>query len=441
MSRSRLIGVAASASLLLALFVVLPGIGADEKDKPSRESLYRPLGLFTEVLSLARANYVESVETKPLLYGAFSGMAEAMDPFSEYVPVEKMAAFESYLAARSKDLPELGIVIARRMSYPIVVAPIAGSPSAAAGVRSDDLIEKIDGRLARGLALWEVESLLVGQPGGRIRLSVVREGKPRRRTIDIVRASWAPAAPSASRAGSETVLKIPVFGPGTSAAVKAILAPLDRTRPLVIDLRDNAWGSYEEAARTAALFVPAGPLGELKGRRIETKAFRAEPGERVHESRLVLIVDSGTAGPAEFFGAAVQEALSKGAETKTAEKKPMFERREDGTIERAEGDEFPDEAGPAPPTWNGKQVRLVGEPSIGMGFVQQSVKLQSGGTLKLSVGKIRTISGRALSPKGLTPDDRVYHVPANDSAPGALPDPFLDRALKLLAESRPKAAA
>jgi carboxyl-terminal processing protease len=230
-------------------------------------------------------------------------------------------------------------------------------------------------------------------------------------------------------------MKIPGFGPGTTAAVKAILAPLDRTRPLILDLRENAWGSYDEAVRTAALFVRAGPLGELRGRKIETRSFRAEPGERVHESRLVLIVDSGTAGPAELFAAAVQEALNKGAEPEMAERKPKVESRE-GVEE-----EFPDESGPPPPAWNGKQVRIVGEPSVGMGFLQQVVKLQSGGMLKLSVGKIRTISGRALSPKGLTPDDRVYHLPTSDAAPGAPPDPFLDRALKLLAESRRKAAA
>ncbi|HQR67979.1 MAG TPA: S41 family peptidase [Thermoanaerobaculia bacterium] len=434
MSRHRLAGMVASASLLLALFVVLPGIGADEKSKASHESLYRPLGLFTEVLSLVKGNYVEEVDAKPLLYGAFSGMADAMDAFAEYVPPEKMAAFAKYEAGRSKELPELGLVLARRMNYPVVVAAVGGSPAAAAGVKSDDLIEKIDDQPARGLALWEVEARLAGPAGGRVRLLVVRDGKPRRRTLDVVRGSWAPAAPSASRAGSETVVKIPSFGPGTAAAVRAILAPLDRTRPLVVDLRDNAWGSYDEAARTAALFAPAGSLGELTGRKIETKSFRAEPGERVHESRLVLIMDSGTAGPAELFAAGVSETLNRPAVSK-AEKKPKAE------AAPAE-EEFPDETAPAPvAAWDGRMVRLVGEPSVGMGFVQQTLRLQSGGSLKLSVGKIRTPSGRSLSPKGLTPDDRVFHVPLDETAPGAPPDPFLDRALKVLSESRPKAAA
>lgn len=434
MSRNRLVGVAASASLLLALFVVLPGIGADEKDKSARESLYRPLGLFTEVLSLVRSNYVEPVEARSLLEGSFSGMAEAMDAFSEYVPPEKMAAWSSYQAARSKELPELGIVLARRMNYPFVVAPIAGSPAAAAGLMSDDLIEKIDERSARGLSLWETEALLQGKPGGRVRLLVVRDGKPRRHTLDIVRGSWTPATPSASRTGGETVVKIPSFAPGTAAAVREILAPLDRTRPLVLDLRENARGSFDEASRAAALFVPPGALGELKGRKIETKSFRAESGERIHESRLVLIVDSGTAGPAELFAAAVSERLNVPAGLK-AEKKPKSE------VEGGD-EEFPDEAGPAAaPSWNGRWVRIVGEPTVGMGFVQQTVKLQSGGSLSLPVGKIHTLSGRALSPKGVSPDDRVYHIPVDETAPVPSFDPFLDRALKVLSQSRPKAVA
>ena len=85
-------------------------------------------------------------------------------------------------------------------------------------------------------------------------------------------------------------------------------------------------------------------------------------------------------------------------------------------------------------------VRLVGEPTVGMGFTAQVVRLASGGSLKLSVGKIRTVAGKALCPKGLQPDDRVYHGP--DDAAGRL-DPILQRGLKVLSESaiRAKAAA
>jgi len=437
-SKTRALSVAASAALLLALFVVLPGMGADERDKDGKEALYRPLGLFTEVLGLVRSNYVEPTELKPLLAGSFAGMTEAMDPFSEYVPPDKMAAFSAFEAAKEKrEILDTGIVLARRFGFPVVVAAVAGSPAAAAGVRSDDVIEKIDGVLTRSMALWELESRLSGKAGGRVHLEVVRDGKPRHRTFDIVRASWTPSAPSAERIDGETVIRIPAFVPGTTAALKDILKPLDRTRPLVLDLRSSATGSFDEAVRAAALFVPAGPLGELSGRRIETKTFRSEPGERVHESRLVLLVDSGTAGPAELFAAAVRDAGTRdaGATLVTADRKKT----------NAEDPDAPEAFDPgADASKEGEKmklaVRLVGEPTVGMGFTAQVVKLASGGSLKLSVGKIRTVAGKALCPRGLQPDDRVYHGP--DDTGGRI-DPILQRGLKVLSESaiRAKAAA
>jgi C-terminal peptidase prc len=437
-SKTRALSVAASASLLLALFVVLPGMGADEKDKEGKEALYRPLGLFTEVLGLVRSNYVEPTELKPLLAGSFSGMTEAMDPFSEYVPPDKMAAFSAFEAAKEKrEVLDTGIVLARRFGFPVVVAGVAGSPAAAAGVRSDDVIEKIDGVLTRSMALWELESRLSGKAGSRVHLAVVRDGKPRHRTLDIVRASWTPATPSAERIDGETVIRIHAFVPGTTAALKDILKPLDRTRPLVVDLRSSATGSFDEAARAAALFVPAGPLGELSGRRIETKTFRSEPGERVHESRLVLLVDSGTAGAAELFAAAVRDAGTRDAGTKLV--------TEDRKRASAEEPDAPEAFDPDADASKDREkvklaVRLVGEPTVGMGFTAQVVKLASGGSLKLSVGKIRTVAGKALCPKGLQPDDRVFHGP--DDAAGRL-DPILQRGLKILSESaiRAKAAA
>lgn len=436
MSKSRVLGLVASASLLLALFVVLPGMGADERDKEKGGALYRPLGLFTEVLGLVRSNYVEPVELKPLLSGAFSGMTEALDPFSEYVPPDKMAAFSAWEASREKkDVLDTGIVLARRFGFPVVVAAVEGSPAAAAGVRSDDVIEKVDGQLTRNVALWEIDAKLSGKAGGRVRLEVVREGKPRHRTIDIVRASWSPAAPSAQRVEGETVIRIPSFAPGAAAEIRKILAPLDRTHAVILDVRSNATGSYDEAARAAALFVSPGPLGELRGRRIAGRTFRAEPGERVHESRLVVLVDSGTAGAAELFASAVRDATVRAPAT---EAKIV---RDDKVAKKDDEDAV--EADLSRETAKGAEklaVRLVGETTVGMAFTAQVVKLSSGGSLRLSVGKVHTLSGKALCPKGLQPDDRVFHGAADEGAGKS--DPILRRGIKVLGEAaRLKAAA
>ncbi len=400
-SKRRLYGLAASVALVVSLFGLLPRLGAQQgepgkaaESKDTRDSLYRPLGLFTEVLSLVRSNYVEPVDVKPLLSGAFSGMTDAMDPFAEYVPAEKIAAFRTAEEAQKKEnMVDSGAVLARRLGYPLVVTAVAGSPAAKGGLQSDDIIEKVGGQPVHGVPMWEVRSRLSGKPGAKIQLLVVREAKPRHKTIDMTLSSWTPAEPAASRVSGETVLTIPDFAPGTATALKNLVAPFDRTKPLLLDLRGNAFGSFDEAAKAAALFVPAGPLGELKGRKVQGKTWAAAEGERIHDSPVVVLVDSGTGGPAELFAAAVRDSDK-----------------------------------------DRKRIRLVGEPTFGMGSVQEVIPLSSGGALRLSVAKVRTASGRSLSPKGIDPDDRVYTIPLDAGQVGPANDQILQRGIKVLAE-------
>lgn len=435
MTKSRIASFLGSLALLGTLFVVLPGLGADEKKEPKgKDGLYRPLGLFTEVLTLVKGNYVEKVETKSLLAGAFAGMTEAMDPFSEYVPPQKMAAFEAARAAKEKgDWVESGLVLARRAGYPVVVAAVPGSPAAVAGIRTDDVIEKVGGVSARSLALWEVEAALAGKPGGKGNVFVVRDGKPRRQTLDVVRTFWSPALPAAERVSGELVVKVPAFGPGTADALAKILEPLDRTKSLVLDLRGNAFGSWEEAAKAAALLGPAGPVGELKGRKIAPTSWKAEPGRRIHDGGLVLLVDSGTGGPAELFAAFLRESAAREIGFDVAAAVRREERRAAGDL---------DDDAPAGPALDKKRlrVRVVGEPTFGMGLTQEVVRLASGGALRITVGKVRTPAGRSLSPRGLDPDDRVFHVLPEEGESGPVPDPFLERALKVAAELPPASA-
>ena len=412
-TRARIAGLLASFAFVGSLFVLLPRLGAEEK-KEGGGGGYRPLGLLTEVLTITQQNYVEPVDGKKLFAGAYSGMTDALDPVSEYVPADRMVDFKAAQAALK--LPETvtpGLVLAHRFGYPVVVSAVPGSPAAEAGLKSDDVIEKVLEHTARGMALWDVEAHLTGKPGARSRLVILREGgKPRRRTVEVVLSSWSPTPPSASRVEGQTVVRIPSFEAGTAAAVKAAIASLDPTRPLVLDVRGTASGSLEEAARTAALFLPAGPLGELSGRRVPAKKFEAVPGERVHEGRLVLLVDSGTSGPAELFAGALRESG----------RPPVPAPRET--------------PGPAPsptPTPKGAlRVRLVGEATPGLATELKVVPLQSGGALRLSVARVKTANGRSLSPRGLEPDDRVYASNPEEGQPAV--DAALKRALGILGE-------
>lgn len=435
MTRQRVAGLFSSFAFVASLFLLLPRLGAEEKKDGSGG--YRPLGLFTEVLTITRQNYVEPVDGRKLFAGAYAGVTDALDPVSEYVPPSRVAQFRAAEEVRgAAGAGSAGLVIARRFGYPVVVSAVAGGPAAAAGLKSDDVIEKVAGHTARGMALWEVEAHLTGRPGTKVRLLVVREGNaPRHRTIDVVLASWSPEGPSSARVEGQTVLRVPAFGEGTASALKATLAPLDPTRPLVVDVRGAAYGTWEEAARAASLFVPSGPLGQLVGRRVPARSFAAAPGERLHQGKVVVLVDSGTSGPGEFFAAVLRESAGRlrGESARAGMKPEATPTPADLGTDPKDGPKT-DSKGPAAGDAPRRgRVQLVGEPTPGLATELKVVPLQSGGVLRLSVARVKTAGGRSLSPRGLEPDERVFEAPVEEGK--AAVDGPLRRALKLLAEN------
>src|SRR5712692_1445085 len=155
-NRSRLLFVIGSVAALVSIRAVTNPNG------PSRDPATRALSIFSDVLSLARQNYVEPVDTRVLLEGAYDGMSDALDPFSYYVPASERAA---YRAQAGSGAVGPGVVIARRGGFPYVVAPVPGSPADKEGVKPSDLLDGIDGKPVRNAPLWKVKSALDGPEG------------------------------------------------------------------------------------------------------------------------------------------------------------------------------------------------------------------------------------------------------------------------------------
>src|SRR4029450_10440077 len=99
-----------------------------------------------------RSNYVEPIESRTLLDGAYDGMSDALDPFSYYVPAGSMAAYKAQQAAGAASP---GIVFARRGGYPYVVAPLPGSPAEKAGIKAGDAIASMEANTVRKAAVRE----------------------------------------------------------------------------------------------------------------------------------------------------------------------------------------------------------------------------------------------------------------------------------------------
>src|SRR5688500_14443760 len=186
MSRGRLLFVILSVVLVTGLLAgSLLGAASSRADSGER-SLFKYLSVFTEVLSLIRQAYVDETAVDALLTGALDGAADALDPFSLYVPA---AQTERYAAARAMGSGRSGLLVLEERGMPYVASVWEGSPAAAAEVEVGDLIAEVDGESTRLLPLWELHTRLAGAPGTKVVLDMIRRGEPRQVTLEIGRAS------------------------------------------------------------------------------------------------------------------------------------------------------------------------------------------------------------------------------------------------------------
>src|SRR5579864_2017536 len=332
------------------------GERAESTEEDTFDTYLKYLKVFSEVLGLIRDTYVDEPNTDALMAGALEGVTDAMDPFSVYVPG---AAVPGYVKALATGKSLSGLALLKERGATLVMSVEKGSPADAAGLKVGDLVAKLDGTSTRTTPLWEMQEALAGPPGTKVSLEVIRLGAPVQATFDLKpftppavslsqvgeapetaetadssgtaetpagsagaagkkhAAPPAPQAPKSSPNGqgekTATVLRIPSFRAGTADQVRGELGPrgtAGRTpgsaeAKLLIDLRGVSSGDPEQAYEVAKLFA-GGDLGAMLRRKQELRRFESSDTP-VWQGRLVVLVDHGTAGPAEVFASVLQQ--------------------------------------------------------------------------------------------------------------------------------------
>src|ERR1043165_3850525 len=172
MTKKKIAFLSLSIALLLML---LGGAVFGQTAGSQKNNVYRYLSIFTEVFDLVRSNYVEAVGSDQLLDGAFSGVTDAIDEFSYYVPPAQMNAYKTFVES---DDNGTGLVVTKRFGYGFVIAAIPGSPAAKAGIERGDFIEKVDGNATQKLSVGQVRSALASNKP--VKLQVLRGGQTKR---------------------------------------------------------------------------------------------------------------------------------------------------------------------------------------------------------------------------------------------------------------------
>lgn len=291
----------------------------------------------------------------------FDGMVAELDAYSRYAGRE-----EARENRASRDgFGGIGVRIRVEEEGVRLVSVMERTPAEAAGLRDQDLIVEIAGKLAAGMDQRDVVRALRGPIGSSVRVSVRRDQVPAPFDIDIRRDHIVPQTVTYRSVNDVAVMRVAGFNQSTTRTLRQKIMQAERElgddlRGFVIDLRDNPGGLLDQAVSVADLFIANGRLVSTHGRHPDShQYFEARRDDLVGQRPLVVLINGNTASASEIVAAALQDS---------------------------------------------RKAVVVGSNSFGKGTVQTVLRLPNEGELTLTWARFHAPSGYALHRRGVLPD-------------------------------------
>jgi carboxyl-terminal processing protease len=332
--------------------------------KEELESLpLQQLRTFADIFGRIKANYVEPVEDEVLLENAIRGMVSGLDPHSNYLDADD---YKELQVGTKGEFGGLGIEVGMEDGFVKVISPIDDTPAQRAGVRSGDLIVRLDDTPVKGLSLNEAVALMRGKPGTSLELTIVRKGeeKPIKITVvrDVIRVV---SIKSRLLDGRFAYLRISQFQANTTSDM---LKSLNRLKSevegplmgMVLDLRNNPGGVLNSAVSVSDAFLESGLIVYTEGREDDSQLrFEAAPDDVLDGAPIVVLVNEGSASASEIVAGALQDQ---------------------------------------------NRAVIMGSRTFGKGSVQTIIPITDTAAVKLTTARYFTPSGRSIQAEGIAPD-------------------------------------
>ena len=382
-------------------------------EKEARTSLpIEELRTFAEVFNAIKQGYVEPIEDKKLITHAISGMLSNLDPHSAYLDAD---AYKDLQVGTQGEFGGLGIEVGMEDGLVKVISPIEDTPADRAGIKSGDLIFKLDDTLVKGLTLSDAVKKMRGKPKTQIKLSILRKGETKPLEITLTReVIKVQSVKSKLVEEGYGYLRITSFQENTAPSIVKHLGDLykpGQLKGLVLDLRNDPGGLLNSAVGVSAAFLPPKTLvTSTDGRTPDAKhLFYATPEDYLRGSRedflkalppearkvpMVVLINGGSASASEIVAGALQDH---------------------------------------------KRAVVMGTTSFGKGSVQTVLPLPGNTAIKLTTARYFTPSGRSIQAKGIVPDI-VVEESANGTSSARLREADLENHLENNKDSGKEAA-
>ncbi|MDR1136260.1 MAG: S41 family peptidase [Clostridiales Family XIII bacterium] len=311
--------------------------------------------------------YKDEIDYKLLMKGAFAGVADILeDPYSEYY-IDTNAG-RQFIDSATGTFEGVGLSLEAHNGYARVISAIPGTPAGKAGIKSGDLIVKVNGVAVDGDGVSKVVELLRGESGSKVDILISRDGVETAYTLtrEVIHATSVEGRIIEDGVG---YIRIFSFDNDSDIEFRDMRAALtaDGAKSFIIDLRNNPGGVVETVRKIASQLMPAGPVTHFmrQGKIIET---RSADGAGYMKTPLVLLINKGSASGSEILAAALQD-------TKTA--------------------------------------ALVGVTTYGKGVGQEVIEFVDGGMMKFSTFYFLSPNKNQINKVGVKPD---YVVAAPEAA-------------------------
>jgi carboxyl-terminal processing protease len=336
---------------------------------------YDGIEVFTNVLALVQKNYVDNVTTKQLIDGAVTGMLNALDPHSAYLPPD---LYRELQVDTRGSFGGLGIEITTRNNVLTVVSPIEDTPAYRAGIKPGDQIIKIEDEFTKDMPLVEAVKKMRGPKGSKIHLTLRREGVSKlielNLTREVIKIQSVKARLLEKGYG---YLRITQFQERTDDDVQEALTKLEKENGgplsgLVLDLRNNPGGLLTQAIKVSDEFIDSGLVVYTDGRleNQKQKYFAHKSGSRT-DFPMIVLVNAGSASASEIVAGALQDH---------------------------------------------KRALVLGTQTFGKGSVQTILPLEESAAIRLTTARYYTPNGRSIQATGITPDIVLDNIPVATKA-------------------------
>jgi carboxyl-terminal processing protease len=314
---------------------------------------------FIDVYHVVKTNYVDPVDSQKLMYDAMKGMVANLDPHSQFLDKQER---EDLMSGINGEFAGIGVEIQVVDKGLKVIAPIDSTPAQRAGMKSGDVIYKINDTLLSTLTTPnEGLKFLKGNPGEKVSVSVMRDKKEMMFEMkkEIIKVKTTKSNLIENKYG---YVKVNIFQKDTALELTNAIAALNKTKTLeglIIDLRGNPGGLLDEAVNVSDLFLDDAVVTYTKDRAGDKRYYKAKDGQIVRNVPLVILVDGGSASASEIVAGALQDH---------------------------------------------KRAILIGSRTFGKGSVQNIIDFADGTAVKLTTARYYTPSGRSIQATGILPD-------------------------------------